>query len=364
LTGAGLLIKSFARLVAVNMGFRPENILTVRVARTKQGTNAFYREVFDRVAALPQVQASGAINYVPLSGGLWGQDFTIEGAPPRPRGDFIWAQHRCVNLGYFRAMGIPLVKGRSFEATDADKDVVIISETMAKRYWPGQDPIGRRFGVNCSDSPCHWQSIVGVVGDIKELDAAAEPFASMYFLDTMSSMTLVIRSAQDPASLIADVRGVIHSIDPDQPLGEVRTMQNLMSESVAPQRLTTLISGLIAALALVLAMVGLYGVIAYSVAQRHHEFGIRMALGAGQKEILKLVVGQGMRVTAFGLVMGLAGAWAVTRLLRTMLYAVEPTDPPVFALVLLVLIAVALFASYWPARRATKVDPLVALRHE
>jgi putative ABC transport system permease protein len=235
---------------------------------------------------------------------------------------------------------------------------------MAKRYWPGQDPIGKRFGVNCSDSPCHWQSIVGVVGDIKELGAAAGPFASMYFLDTMNNMMLVIRSAQDPASLIADLRGVIHSIDPDQPLGEVRTMQSLMSESVAPQRLTMLIAGMIAALALVLAMVGLYGVIAYSVAQRSHEFGIRIALGAGEKEIRKMVVGQGMRVTAFGLVMGLAGAWAVTRLLRSILFAVAPTDPPVFALVLCVLIAVALFASYWPARRATKVDPLVALRHE
>jgi putative ABC transport system permease protein len=160
------------------------------------------------------------------------------------------------------------------------------------------------------------------------------------------------------------VRSIIHSIDPDQPLGEVRTMQNLMSESVAPQRLTMLISGLIAALALLLAMVGLYGVIAYSVAQRSHEFGIRMALGAGQLDILKMVVSQGMRVTAFGLAIGLAGAWAVTRLLRTILFAVEPTDPPVFALVLLVLIAVSLLASYWPARRATKVDPLVALRYE
>ncbi|MGA3323189.1 MAG: ABC transporter permease [Terriglobia bacterium] len=364
LTGAGLLIKSFARLSAVNMGFRSENVLTVRLARTKAGGDAFYRDVLDRVAGLPQVRAAGAVNYGPLSGGLWGQDIIIQGAPPRPPGDLIWAQHRCVSLGYFRAMGIPLVKGRTFEAPDANKDVVIISETMAKRYWPGEDPIGKRFGVNCAGVPCHWQSVVGVVGDIKELDAAAEPFASMYFLETSSKMTLVVRSAQDPTSLIADVRSIIHSIDPDQPLGDVRTMQNLMSESVAPQRLTVLISGLIAALALVLAMVGLYGVIAYSVAQRSHEFGIRMALGAGQKEILKMVVGQGLRVTAFGLVIGLAGAWAVTRLLRTILFAVEPTDPAVFALVLQVLIAVSLFASYWPARRATKVDPLVALRYE
>jgi putative ABC transport system permease protein len=364
ITGAGLLIKSFARLSAVDMGFRSENVLTVGLARTKAGGNVFYREVVDRIAGLPQVRAAGAINYGPLSGGLWGQDIIIQGAPPRPPGDLIWAQHRCVSLGYFRAMGIPLVKGRWFEAPDADKDVVIISDTMAKRYWPGEDPIGKRFGVNCAGVPCHWQTVVGVVGDIKELDAAAEPFASMYFLETSSKMTLVVRAAQDPTSLVADVRSIIHSIDPDQPLGEVRTMQNIMSESVAPQRLTMLISGMIAVLALALAMVGLYGVIAYSVAQRSHEFGIRMALGAGQKEILKIVVGQGLRVTAFGLAMGLVGAWAVTRLLRTILYAVEPTDPPVFALVLLVLVAVALFASYWPARRATKVDPLVALRHE
>ena len=364
LAGAGLLIKSFARLSTVNLGFQTENVLTVRLVRTRPRMDIFLRDTLDRVAALPQARAAGAINYGPLSGGLWGQDITIEGAPPRPRGDLIWAQHRSVSLGYFRAIGIPMVKGRAFEATDEKKDVAIVSEAMAKRDWPGEDPIGKRFGVNCSDTPCRWQTVVGVAGDVKEQDAAAQPFPSMYFLETVHDMTLVVRSAQDPSNLIGDVRQIVRSVDPDQPLSDARTMQSLVAESVAPQRLTMRIAGLIAALALVLAMVGLHGVVAYSVAQRSHEFGIRMAVGAGRGDILGMVVREGMRVTIIGLGIGLAGAWALTRLLRSLLYAVKPTDPWVFALVLAGLLAVALFASFWPARRATQVDPMVALRCE
>jgi len=365
LTSATLLIKSFARLSAVNLGFDSENVLTAELARTKGGEGAFYNDVVERLSALPQVRAAGTINFKPLYGGpAWGQDITIEGRPPRAPNDLIYAGHRCVSLGYFRAMGIPLLKGRSFAATDQDKDVAVISETMARRYWPVEDPVGKRFGVNCAGGLCLWKSIIGVVGDVKEDGATGEPAPLMYFLNTVPEMTLVVRAAQKPTNLVSDVRGIIRSVDRDQPIGSIRTMEKTVSESVAPQRLTMLIAGLFAALALLLAMVGLYGVISYSVAQRGHEFGIRMALGAERGDILKLVVGQGSKLTFMGVAMGILGALGLTRFVSSLLFGVKPTDPLTFLAVTLMLIAVALLASYIPARRATKVDPLVALRYE
>jgi putative ABC transport system permease protein len=311
------------------------------------------------------VRAAGAINFKPLYGGpAWGQDITIEGRPPRAPNDFIYAGHRSVALGYFRAMGIPLLKGRSFVATDEDKRVAIISETMARHYWPGEDPVGKRFGVNCARGGCTWNSIIGVVGDVKEDGATGEPVIAMYFLETWPDMTLVVRAAQNPTSLIADVRSIIRSVDPDQPLGGIRTMENIVAESFAPRRLTVLISGLFAALALLLAMVGLYGVLAYSVAQRSHEFGIRMALGAAKGDILRLIIAQGFKLALAGIVVGMAGAFALRRVLGSLLLGITPTDPITFGAVALLLVAVALLACYIPARRATKVDPMVALRYE
>src|SRR5271157_853528 len=364
LTGTALVMKSFVRLTAVNLGFDSENVLTVDLARTRAGTNAFYKDVLERVSALPQVRAAGAINFRPLYGPAWSQDITIEGRPPRPRGDYIWAGHRSVSVGYSRAIGIPLLRGRSFVAADQDKRVAVISETMARRYWPGEDAVGKRFGVNCSESPCKWNSIIGVVGDVKELGAAAEPATTMYFLEMMPDMTLVVRAAQNPTNLIAEVRGIIRSVDPDQPTGSIRTMENIVSESVAPRRLTMLVSGLFAALALLLAMVGLYGVLSYSVAQRSHEFGIRMALGARMEDVLKLVVGQGLILALIGVGVGVLGSLALPRFVRSMLFGVRPNDPATLVAVPLALIGAALAASYIPARRATKADPMMALRHE
>jgi putative ABC transport system permease protein len=364
LTGAALVMQSFVRLSAVSLGFDSENVLTVDLARTKQRENAFYNEVLERLSTLPQVRAAGAINFKPLSGTGWNQDISIEGRPPRPRGDFLWAAHRQVSLGYFRAMRIPLLKGRSFAPTDQGKNVAVISETMARRYWPGENPIGKRFGVNCSETPCEWKSIVGVVGEVKELSAAAEPVTAMYFLETTSEMTLVIRAAEDPTNLIADVRSIIHSVDPDQPIAAIRTMSNIVSESVAPQRLTMLIAGLFAGLALLLAMIGLYGVISYSVAQRNHEFGIRMAVGAAKGDILQLIVTQGFSLAMTGIVAGIVGSLALRRILASLLFGISPTDPLTFGAVALLLVGVALLACYIPARRAAAVDPMVALRHE
>jgi putative ABC transport system permease protein len=364
LTAAGLLAKSFVRISTVNLGFQPESVLTVALHRTGQHMEHFYEPVLQRISALPQVRAAGIINFAPLSGGGWGQDIIIESRPPRARGDLIWAAHRQATSGYFRAMGIPLLRGRMFEESDWWSDNAVVSDAMAKQYWPGEDPIGKRFGVNCSDSPCNWKTVVGVVGDVKELGAAAEPAIAMYFMEIGNEMTLAVRATQNPTRLVADIRQIVHSIDPNQPIGDVRTTESLAAESVAPQLLTMAVSMLFAALALVLAMVGLYGVISYSVAQRTHEFGVRMALGAERADILKLVVGQGSKLIFMGVGLGLLGALALTRFVSSLLYGVKPTDPPTFLAVILVLIAVALLASYIPARRATKVDPIVALRYE
>jgi len=364
LTGAALVIKSFVRLSAVNLGFNSENVLTLNVARTKAGADTLYKDVLERLSALPTVNAVGAINFRPLVGSGWSQDIIIEGRPPLPRGDLIWAAHRDVSLGYFRAMSIPLLLGRSFDATDQDKSVAVISDSMAKSDWPGENPIGKRFGVNCAGTPCHWNSVVGVVGDVRELGATADPSNAMYFLGTMSEMTLVVRSAGSPTHLIADVRGIIASLDPNQPIADIRSMESIVSESVAPRRLTMLIASLFAALALLLAIIGLYGVISYSVAQRSHELGVRLALGATKEDILHLIVTQGFGLAFVGIILGMSGALALTRVLARLLFGITPTDPLTFGAVTLLLVGVSLFACYIPARRATHVDPIQALRYE
>jgi putative ABC transport system permease protein len=364
LVGAVLLIRTFVRLSAVNMGFQPDNLLTLSISRVKQDANAFYQTVLDRISALPRVRAVGAINFLPLSGGGWGQDINIEGRRTSRPGDRIWAEHREVSLGYFRVMGIPLIAGHSFMPADSDKAVAIISETMARRYWPNENPIGKRFGVNCSDSPCNWNTVIGVVADVKEIGPAQEPATAMYFLSWTNDMTLAIRANQPGGNLTADVRAIIRSVDPNQPISDVRTMDTIVSEWVAPQRLTMLIGALFAALALLLATVGIYGVIAYSVAERTHELGVRMALGADQEDIRRLVLEQGSKLAFVGITIGLLAALALTRLVSTLLYGITSTDPLTFLVVPAIVTAVALLASYIPARRAMRLDPAVALRHE
>jgi len=368
LTGTGLLIRSFVRISAANMGFRPESVLKVGIPRIRWGDQAFYSSLLDRVTALPQVRAAGVINISPLSGEGWSQDITIEGHPPVPGGDLLWAAHRSVSPGYFRAMGIPLLKGRLFVPHDQDRgqNAAIISETMAKRYWPGQNPLGKRFGVNCARiwPECYWYSIVGVVGDVKELGATAEPATAMYFPEAAGEMTLVIRSSATPGSLAAAVRKIIHSIDPDQPLGKVGTMESVLAESLAPQRVTLAVAVLFAALSLLLAAVGIYGVTSYSVAQRLHELGVRMALGAARDDILKLVLGEGLRLALVGAGIGGLGALVLTRFLSSMLYGVRATDPVTFIVVTFAVTLSALPAVLVPARRAARIDPMAALRCE
>jgi len=364
LTGTGLLLRSFVRISEAKLGFQSQNVLSFDLNRTGNNSDGFYNTVLDRVAALPNVRAAGAISTGPLSHKAWDQDIIIEGRSPRRRGDLIWASHRSVTIGYFRAMEIPLLKGRSFLPTDWENQVAIISDSMAKRYWPDENPVGRRFGVNCADVKCNWTTVIGVVGDVKELGPTGEPAVAMYFPETMSEMTLVIRAAQQPASLAVDVANVVHSVDAEQPIGSVQSMEQAVADDLAPKRLTMVIAGLFAGLALTLAVVGLYGVISYSVVLHSHEFGIRMALGAGKKEIVGLVLKQGVKLTLLGLGIGMVCALALTRFLSSLLYGVRSTDPVTLALVLLILAAVALCASYIPSRRAMSLDPVITLRHE
>jgi len=363
-TGTGLLVRSFVRIVEVDLGFRPENVLTADMKRAGTDTDMFYSKVLDRIATLPKVRAAGAISMGPLSHSAWDQDITIEGRPPRPRGDSIWASHRSATIGYFRAMAIPLLNGRLFVPTDWEERVAIISGSMARRYWPNEDPVGKRFGVNCSDTKCNWTTVIGVVGDVKELGPTAEPTVAMYFPETMPEMTLVVRTVQDPGSLSQDLRGIVHSIDPDQPVANVQVIESAVSQSVAPQRLTMVIAGLFAGLALTLAIVGIYGVVSYAVVLKRQEFCIRIALGAQQRDILKLVLKGGARLAFVGLAIGIVCAPLFIRLASSLLYGVKPTDFFTFLMVSLILASVALTASYIPARRAMRLDPAAALHHE
>jgi putative ABC transport system permease protein len=364
LTGAGLLIKSFVRLSQVDPGFRAENVLTVSMTRTKPGDAAFYSGVLERVDALPGITAAGVVNILPLSGRQWGQNITIEGRSPRAPGDFIFANHRAVSLNYFRAMGVRQLKGRPFTAHDLYAPVAIINQTMARRYWPNEDPVGKRFLIGLPEQTHHWVSVVGVVGDVKHFGLDAEPLPEMYFLEWSSRTTLIVRAALPPENLVTTVRGIIHSVDPEQPVSDIRTMESIVSESVASRRITTMLASIFAALALVLAGIGLYGVISYSVAQRSHEIGIRIALGAERGQILLLAVGEAVKLTSIGLGIGLLAAFAFTRVLSSLLFAVGAHDPAIFLAVAVVFAAVAMLASYLPARRASKVDPIIALRYE
>lgn len=362
LVGAGLLIKSFVRLLDLDFGFRPENVVTATLAHIKPNGDQFYRSVLDRVATLPGVHAAAAANFIPVNTLNWGQDVYAEGAAPRPAGDFIWAGHRSVSLGYFSAIGIRLLRGRGFAEQDAESSVSIINAKMARTFWPDQDPIGRRFKIGVYSE--RWISVIGVVADVKYFGLEDEAIPEMYFLEFMPRMTLVIRADRDAAGLAAAIRGAVRSVDLDQPVSDIRTMGDIISESTAPRRLTMLLTGLFTAIAVLLAGVGLYGLISYSVARRSHEFGVRMAIGAQRSDILRGVLTGGLLLWVMGASAGLAGAWALARVMQSALFGVDAHDPAIFGIVPLVLGVVALLASYLPARRAANIDPIQALRHD
>jgi putative ABC transport system permease protein len=377
LIGASLLVKSFLRLQSVSPGFDPRGVLALNVflpgAKYPEDAqqSAFFDQAEARIQSLPGVESVGMVSNLPVSGGFDTVSFYIEGRPVTRREDVPDVERYTINSDYFRAMSIPLRSGRPFGTEDrADSlPVTIISEATARRFWPNESPLGKRINTDIDDPTSPWRTIVGVVGDVRHYALDTEPTPQFYLpyrQGPVQYMALLVRSSSSSSaeSQVAAVRGQIWAIDKDQPIFNVKTMERFVAESVAQRRFTMLLLGLFAAVALVLAIIGLYGVMAYTVTQRTHEIGIRMALGAQASDVLKMVIGQGMSLAVVGVGIGLLAAFALSRMISSFLYGVSPTDPLTFVGVPLLLCAVAAIASYIPARRATRVDPMVALRYE
>jgi putative ABC transport system permease protein len=384
LISAGLLIESVRRLTQVNPGFNPQNLLTANVsfprrpastdddtdagrARQVQETANFLAEVQGRIQSLPGVQAVGAINDLPVSGqGSVNGDFNIEGRPKFKSGEAPVAEYRLITPNYFRAIGIPLLKGRVF--TDSDKSQeqfpIMINETLAKRFFSEEDPIGKRLLV-MDDDP---HEIIGVVGDARQwgLDQPPDPeiYVSYAQIAFGANATLVVRTNVEPASLGDAVRRAIRETSADAPVSNVQTMMQVMAVSTAQRRFNTILMTTFAVVALLMATIGLYGVISYSVAQRTQEIGIRMALGAQAGNVLRMVLWSGFKLALVGVAFGLLASFAITRVLVSLLYGVSATDPLILLGGSIFLAAIALLACYIPARRATRIDPMTALRYE
>ena len=375
LVGAGLLMKSFLRLQEVDPGFRAEGVLTMRLSlpaeeyRQPALQREFYRELLRRVRTLPGIQAAGAVSALPLSGNGSSGTTTVDTSAVPAENTTPEADWRVVMPGYFEALGIPLLRGRYFDERDTEtsQPVAIIDETMAKTYWPDEDPIGKRIRRGGRQSTRPWSSIVGVVKHVRYRSLEAQSRVQLYWPEAQgptSDLSLTVRTSGDPMSLSTAVQKQVQAVDPDQPVYRVRTMREMMSESIARRRLAMLFLSIFAGAALALAVVGIYGITSYSVAQRSQEMGVRMALGASRSTILRLVLGQSLLLTAIGVALGLAGSLVLTHLMSSLLFNVTSTDPVTFALVALVLAFAAILAAYIPGWRATRVDPMVALRYE
>lgn len=373
LIAAGLMLRSFYSLQMVKPGFDPENTLTmmVNLPPSKYADDhqieAFYEQALERIEGLPGVQSAGAVTSLPLTTTVIIRSrFTVDGHPPPNPSEVPRANFRSISHDYFRAMRISLLKGRFFTEQDRDKSppVVIINQTMADRNWPGEDPVGRRLTILFLGVS---REVVGIVADVKHSSLDTESGAEMYvpyLQKPFNFMALVARTASDPLKLTGAVRSAILSVDRNQPVYDVKTMQDVVADSVSQPRLYTLLLGVFASLAVILAALGVYGVMNYSVTQRTHEIGIRMALGAQPSDILKMVVGQGMLLAVIGLVIGLVAAFLLTREMESLLFEVSARDMATFVGIPLVLAAVSFLSSYIPARRATRIDPMIALRYE
>jgi hypothetical protein len=374
LIGAALLLTTFWRLSRVNPGFDPQNTLAINLALNDpkyaeaQARIAFFEQVLERIRNLPGVNAASAINYIPLAGAGQSSTISVEGRPT-PSGESYVPEVSVVTPDYFRAAQIPLLKGRLFDQQDRmdTGPVILVSENMARRLWSGEEPLGKRIKIGGENYNAPWMTVVGVVGDTKHYSLVEEPpmrFYKAYAQAAWNSMTLVVRSEVDVSSLSTAVRREVMAVDRNQPVFNARTFTQLFSSSISQQRFLALLMAAFAGLALLLAVIGIYGVIAYSVAQRTREIGIRVALGAQTSDVLRLVIRQGMTLTVIGVALGLIVSFALTRFMEKSLFGVSATDPLTFTSIALLLAVVALLACYVPARRATKIDPIVALRRE
>jgi putative ABC transport system permease protein len=377
--GAGLLLRSFQRLVAVEPGFDPSHRLALQVWLpvpnepekgrffTLQQRYAFYQRIQESVGQVPGVEQAALVNRLPLNGRSSGR-FYIEGRPPLAADEQPpIAEYRGVSPNYFRAMGIPVLKGDGFPAVadSNSRGTLVINQVLADRYFPNENPVGRRLKVFGSQSP--FMEITGVVGATRQVSLEAAPTAELYLdirRNAGNEMAMVIQTAGPPLNQRAAVLKAIHDVDAEQPVFGVRSMEQLLAEAGAPRRFSLLLLGLFASMALLLSAIGIYGVMAYTTTQRRHEIGIRMALGALPRDVFGLVVGQGMRLVALGLGIGLVGAWALSRVLTGQLFEIRPGDPMTYVVAAALLGAVALAANYLPALRAAKVDPLIAMRSD
>ena len=393
LIGAGLMIRSFYLLQKVNPGFSYEHLTSFSVSlpqrkyATEEAQASFYNRLLENLRALPGVESAAAASGLPLGNNGWQTGFTIDGQPPPPRDQAPLMEACLVTPEYFRAMNIPVLRGRVFNEHDdrsnligrdlskldenerqiAALNKVVIDDEFARRYWPNEDPIGKRINFGDYDDPQKVE-VIGVVGRVKmeSLNQNSDrvqgyfPFAQV----PNGGMTVIVKGSSDPNQLLSSVRGAVKEIDPDQPIYNPRTMDQIRGESVAPERLNLTLLSLFAGIALVLAIVGIYGVMSYSVTQRTHEIGIRMAIGARPRDVFTMILGHGMKLTLLGIGIGLLAAFGLTRLMETMLFGVRPTDVTTFTAISVLLVTVALLACYLPGRRATKVEPTISLRYE
>jgi putative ABC transport system permease protein len=377
LTGAGLLLRSFERLQSVEPGFRPEKLLVADLPLSQRAwpqaatRMAFFDRVTDRARSLPGVTAAGAAAVLPVSGGGSRLYFNIEGRPPKSGHDYILFGYRPVSPHYLETLRVPLLRGRFLTDSDTEQApfAAVINQSLARSYFPNQDPIGKHIQAGALPEPSEpWFQIVGIVGDMKQnlaTDSAAEvyvPYRQADRIIPIFALSMVLRTAQDPRTEAAALRRAVHELDSNQPLVKVRTMEENIATSVAEPRFRTTLLAIFAGCALLLAIIGLYGVMSYSVSQQAPEIGIRLTLGAQRSDILRMVLAQGLRLAAAGVIAGVAAALALTRLLANFLFAVGTADPVTYAVVAALLIGVALLACYIPARRAMQVDPMVSLR--
>ena len=376
LIGAGLLINSFMHLRNLDPGFRADHLLALNVdlSEVKYPDNArhtaFFDEVVRRVQALPGARSVAVAGNLPFTYNGDSMGIAVEGLPDPAPDQWPDVIYRAVGPGYFSTMGIPLVRGRDFSDQDTldSTMTVVVSEKTAKHYWPNDDPIGKRLKGGSTTSEGPWRTVIGVVKDVRQNDFIAEPKMQMYFtyrqLRSLMPNALVVRTAVDPLSLATSVRNAIWAVDKDQTVANVDSMEHIVAGAVARQRFSMLLLAIFAAVALVLAAVGIYGVMSYSVAQQTREIGIRMALGAQRSDVLKMTVKQGLRLVGLGLIIGLAAAFTLTRVMASLLFGISATDPITFITISVVLLAVAMLASYIPSVRAMRVDPMVALRYQ